>query len=316
MKIPTLLGVTIIITLIVLSILYYYSPKQTDEDYLQISGLKVVNISDTTATIVWQTTTPTTGKVVYSQNDDLSHTASDNRDRRADKGRLVHFVTLNNLKPESTYRYKIENDDFLSPDKALEFKTAISPNSSDTDLNFSFIKPLKGTILNTNLNPIDESLIFLQIPGAQELATFSSTAGNFVLPLKKVFSKDLDKIFTIPNGTTADLTIVKGSLKSEVKITISESSINLPPITIGSSLDLVNFEPKQMSKITFSETAFLGLDFNSDGKINSLDLAMLREAAKLPGAASTQSQSRFDINRDGAIDQQDIDSFSKSLTGN
>ena len=316
MKIPTLLGMTIIVTLIALTGLYfYYSPSEKTENNSQISDLKVVNLSDTSATIVWQTTTPTIGKVSYSLSEDLSQSASDNRDRGTDKARMVHFVTINNLKSDSKYFYKVKNDDSAYPDKALGFRTARASEESDDPLTFSFIRPLKGTILNTNLNPIDESLIFLQIPGAQEMATFSSTAGNFILPLKKVYNKELDKIFMIPSNTKADLTVVKGVLKSDIKISISDLSVNLPPITIGSSLDLEKFTPSQIKKITFSETAFQGLDFNKDGRINSLDLAMLKEAATLPGAANTQTQSRFDINTDGVIDQKDIDAFSKSLSG-
>lgn len=314
MKIPTLLGIALIVTLTALGALYYYyNPAPKENINFQVSNLQVVNITDTQATIIWQTSQPKVGEVEYSSFQMNLKKASDNRDHNQSKARMVHFVSLNNLKPDTKYSYKIKNDEALFPDKALEFKTAKVETGSNDDLTFSFVKPIRGTVLNTNLNPIDESLVLVKIEGAQELATFSSTAGNFIMPLKTVLNKSLDKIFTIPNETRAQLIIVKGDLKSEVKIMISEDSLNLPPISIGTNLDLTNYKLKSITKITFSTIPSFGNDFNGDAKVNSLDLALLREAAK---SGTVNTQSNFDINKDGIVDQEDVDQFSKSLAGN
>lgn len=311
MKIPTLLGIAMVITLVALGgLYYYYAPDPKPDADFQVSNLQVVNISNTSATVVWQTSSPATGEVEFGQFEQLSEKSSDNRDRTQPQARSVHFVTLNKLKPNTSYSYKIKNNDTPYPDKALGFKTANIPEAKAADLTFSFIKPLKGTVLNTNLNPIDESLIFLKIPGVQDLATFSSTAGNFILPLKSILNKELDKVFIVPPDSLADLTIIKGSFKSDVKIKISKDTINLPPIPIGANLDLTNFKSPTITKITFKGDQ-IEFDFNGDSKINSLDMAILREAAG--SARGTDTQSRFDINGDGIIDQKDIDIFSKAL---
>ncbi len=313
MRIPTLLGVAVIFALITSLGVYYYFGQDDHEEYnLEISDLKVVNITDTSATIAWQSSVPARGEILYSDSENLSKKAADQR-TPADINRSTHFVTINDLKPDTKYFYKTKNDSFIYPPKPLQFKTAKFSNNNE-ELTFSFSKPLKGTVLNTNLNPTDESLIYLNIPGAQEIGAFSSTAGNFVLPLKSVLSKELDKQFIIEDGTTAQLTIVKNNLKSNIKIVISQNSINLPPITVGSNLDLINYSPTQIKKITFSERQSQGLDFNGDGAINSLDLAQLREAVNLPGANNTQSQSKFDVNLDGVIDQKDVEGFSEALS--
>lgn len=309
MKIPTLVGIALLITLIVSVGLFIYYRSQEKAAAFQISDVDVVNIGNTTATVVWQTATPTTGEVVYSEDETLSEKAIDNRDRRQIRSRLVHFVTINNLKPNTRYFYKVKNDLEMSP-KALEFKTG-NATEPEGDLNFSFIKPLKGTVLNTNLNPIDESLVFLKIPGAEKLATFSSTAGNFILPLKTVLSENLNQIYIIAPDSAAELSIVKGSLRSTIKIIISEDTVNLPPIAIGSNLDLTNFKPQPLANIVFGGTRASSLDFNGDGRTNSLDLALLREVAK-PGGLKGTDSSRYDVNGDGEVDQKDIDDFSRS----
>ena len=312
MKIPTLLGVALIITLIALVGLYYYYTPKAEESSVEVTDLKVVNITDSSVSVVWQTSLPSVGQVLYGQSESNFQSADDIRDRGFKRARMVHFVTLNNLKPGAVYKYKISNDNLTLLPKALEFKTAKAQNSSNNQLDFSFPKPLKGTILNADLNPVDESLIFLEIDGAQTLATFSSTAGNFILPLKTVFNKQLDKVFVIPTDTKAKLKVIKGALKSEVSILISGKTINLPPITLGSNLNLENYESQPINQITFSTIPAIGSDFNNDQKVNSLDLALLKEAA----SSGVNTQSNFDINKDGIVDLDDVNEFSRSLNGN
>lgn len=315
MKIPTVLGFATIITLMALGgLYYYYSPKEETSANYGVADIKVVNITSNSATVVWQTNMPSVGGVFYNDSEQLSQKAADSRDRGLKRARMVHFANLSNLKPGTKYLYKVTNDEVAFPDQALGFETAKFELKQEDEITYSFLKPLKGTVLNTNLNPVDESLVFLEIPGAQSLGTFSSTAGNFVLPLKTVLSTNLDKLFLIPEDTQAALTVLKGSLRSEVKVTISDNKVNLPPIPVGSNLDLTNFEPQPFNKITFSTIPTIGSDFNGDQIINSLDLAILREAAGEANSGSVNTQSNFDINKDGIVDQDDVNEFAKSLT--
>lgn len=313
MKIPTLLGIALIITLAASAFFYFYF-KQTSRlsPNFAISDLAAVNLFSSSATIVWQTTAPSTGQVLYSETQNLNSKAKDNRDQADPQARLSHFVSINDLKPETKYFYKIQNNGVNYPEKALEFKTA-SNTQSDSELNFSFIKPFQGTILNANLNPVDESLVFLKIPGAQELATFSSTAGNFILPLKLVYNKDLNEVFNIPQNTKATLVVKKGTLISQVQVLISDETTNLPPIPIGGNLDLTNFKPQKADKISFSKNN--QYDFNGDGKVNSLDLAILLEKSQSKNPLNLNDLTKFDINSDGGVNQKDIDVFSQALTG-
>lgn len=315
MRIPTLIGIALIIALLgSLGFWFFSREKNQTQTSFAVSNLEIANTSNSAITIVWQTNLPAVGQIHFGESENLNQKASDNRDYKTSTPRLTHFATLKNLKPNTRYLYKIVNDSGSYPLKALEFKTANAANLDD--LNFSFIKPLKGTILNTNLNPIDESLIFLEIPGAQSLATFSSTAGNFILPLKLVLNKDLVQVFNIPPGTIAILTVRKGTLESKVKISISDSTVNLPPVTIGSNLDLTNYVKSPLTTITIGQGRKGTSDFNNDGKINSLDLAILRGKAGSRSTLSREDQIKFDINSDGIVDQNDIDVFSRSLVTN
>lgn len=315
MKIPTLLGIALILAIAVSAFFYFYYKKPPPASDFIVSDLQVVNIFETSSTIVWQTKLPTIGQVLYSENENTQNKAKDVRDQADPVGRLVHFVNIDSLKPNTKYFYRIQNNGVNYSDKVLEFKTASQISTNSDELYFSFIKPLKGTILNTNLNTIDESLIFLKIPGANNLATFSSTSGNFILPLKKVLNQDLNDLFSIAQKTPAELIIKKGDLEAKVKILISDETTTLPPIPIGANLDLSNFKPKTISIIKFSNSK-ANFDFNSDGKINSLDLAILREKTQPKNPLTPSDQTRFDLNSDGFVSQDDINIFSKALIGN
>lgn len=307
MKIPTLVGLTLIIAILVSIGLYVYFQKTEVETKLGIEQLQPVNVFANSATIVWQTDIPVIGQVVFGESENLNQLANDNRDRNGPVPRFTHFVTMNNLKGNTKYFYKIKNDNILYPEKIQGLTTAMPLPDSD-DLTFSFIKPLKGTILNTNINPIDEALIFLQIPGAEPMATFSSTAGNFILPLKTVYNPALDQLLIIPENTVANLNIVKGNLSSNVKISLSPDKVTLPPITIGTNLDLTNYEPQQIGVISMEPGIVTNLDFNNDKKINSLDLAILR--GQVGKNLSGQELIKYDLNSDKVIDQKDIAIFS------
>lgn len=315
MKIPTLIGIALIIALIGSLGFWFFSREKTkNEPGFEISDLQVANIADNTATVIWQTSLPSIGQVLYGQSDNLNLKSPDNRDSKQPGARITHFVTLKNLKPDTDYFYKIMNNSSNYPEKTLKFKTADINNVDE--LNFSFLRPLKGTILNTDLNPIEESLIFLEINGAQNLATFSSTAGNFILPLKLVLSKDLNQIFNVPQNTSATLTVKKGRLESRVKLAISDSTVRLPPITIGANLDLSNYTQPPIATISIGQSRKGTFDFNTDGTINSLDLAILRGKVGSRSLLRPEDQVKFDINSDGIVDQEDINLFSKSLVTN
>lgn len=314
MKIPTLIGIAAIIALIALSgLYYYYAPPSPPPANFSVSEVRAINITGNSATIVWESNIPSVGEVLFDKAGTFSQRAGDVRDRGLSKERMVHFVNLSGLTPGTKYSYRIKNDEVVNSE-ILEFQTGTFVEKNEGELTYSFIKPLKGTILNTNLNPISESLVFLEIPGASSLGTFSSTSGNFILPLKTVLNTELDKLFIIPEDTTAKLVIIKGTLRSEVKIKLSEDKVNLPPITIGSNLDLTSFEVQPFTKITFSTVSSFGNDFNGDQRVNSLDLALLKEAAGSAGSGSVNTQSNFDINKDGVVDQDDVNEFAKSLT--
>ncbi len=158
MKIPTILGLALLIIAISLGVfLYTYKQKKDNQKKEQLTpiNIQIVNTSDTQVSIVWQTKSPAIGIILSGEDNKLESKQPDDRDIEGQSPYVVHFVTIKNLKPDTNYFFQIQNDNFKFPNQAIQFKTE-KVNSSKIPPN----NPILGTVLDSNLQPIDEALVF------------------------------------------------------------------------------------------------------------------------------------------------------------
>src|SRR3989344_2646503 len=181
-RIPTLLALTLLALALGFGIFLDYKQDKLNDEIRNVytpKRLSLTNISDTKTTITWQSDTQTTGEILYGLTSDLDQKEPDARDQKNLSPRLSHFVELTNLSPNTTYYYKVKSQNELYPLKTLTFKTG--PSLTQIDLSN---KPIRGSLVDSFLNPLDDALVFLEIDGASRLATFTNSSGNFILPLK------------------------------------------------------------------------------------------------------------------------------------
>lgn len=302
-KIPTLLGLGIILVGTVAGVFLVGKVqvfKSSASPSQEPKSITVVNISANKAAVFWQTDQPIAGFIQAGPSTALGLTFKDERDEALDKHQL-HFVTLSNLSPGTTYYFKITSGaDTYPRGDPLTFKTA--PNSSS-----SSIQPLIGTVLETPSQPVKEAIALLEIPGAQKIATITKISGNFVLPLADLRSEDLSKNFDLGNiSQAATLTIFGPSKKSQIKIKLPAQNNILPPIVLGQDLDL-SAQIASPSP-TISKNDLSKYDLNHDGVINSLDLAIV-----INNLGKNPKQKGADLNGDGVVDQKDIDLIEKFI---
>src|SRR5262245_60806402 len=69
-----------------------------------ISKVVVSNIEDRSVTISWVSDQALAGNVIYGQN--LELTARDDRDQTSPVPRHLHYVSLKNLTPQTTYQFR------------------------------------------------------------------------------------------------------------------------------------------------------------------------------------------------------------------
>lgn len=307
-KFPTLLGLAILVagiaggTFLVNKVQIFKSQANQSNTPKTIT---LVNVSANSASIYWQTDSPTTGFIEAGSSYSLGLTFRDERDSSTPTVHQLHFVTLTNLIPNTTYYYKITSGGDSYPQSNFpSFKTSpqVTPSSR---------QPLIGTVLDTNSQPIKEAIVTLQIPGAQTLATITKEGGNFILPLTEIHNSFLEDIFNFPTSTTsANLTVFNTQNQSKVVISIPSIEKVLPPIILGKDFDFTEIN-KTATPAALPTPDIGKYDLNGDGVINSLDMAMvLKNFGKHP------KNKKADLNGDGVVDQQDVNLINKMIPHN
>lgn len=301
--IPTILGLGLLFTAIFLglTIFFYNQEFRKRVDFVNApKNAQVVNISDSKATVIWETNIETTGSLVWGKEGNLSNITLDDRDQKDQKVHQVHIVTLRDLSEEVTYEFQIKNNGSLS--KALSFKTGKKlPTQPETVSKKGGLtnKPVIGKILDPNLEPTKEALIVLNLTEGSTQATVTSTAGNFILPLVDLRSKDLDNYLIVENNLPGQLEIYSNNQVTKAKITLPLNG-SLPPIILGQQTDLT----QSSRSATIKKNP---IDLNGDNKINAVDLSII--IANLGKRGNNLS----DLNADQIVDQKDIDIISKAL---
>lgn len=273
LRIPTLLGFALLLTglgagvfLVTQGAFTGLRTKATSSPTPK--NITVANISSTQASIIWETGEPAMGFVQTGPSPLLGLTVRDDRDPGAPASHNLHFVTLQNLLPNTTYYYKITSGGTTYPSgNPLSFKTA-------SEINSSSLSPLIGTVVDANSQPVSEALVTLTIPGAQPLATITRTGSNFILPLSAIYTTSLEREFKLNPGSKATLTISDLQTSSRINLSLPFGEVALPPIVLGKDLNLE-------STSTNPTPPFSPEDLNKDGVVNSLDRIM-RQKTNLP----------------------------------
>lgn len=289
-KIPTLLGLAILIAAIISGVVVV-STNQLLTTRAGISAnpknINLVNLSATHASVYWQTDEDVPGFIQAGPSKQLGLTFRDERDQNVPTNHQLHFVTLTRLTPNTTYYYKIGSGaSTYPPGQPLSFKTTALSESSN-------LPPVIGQVIDSSFQPVKEAIIDLEIPNAPKLSTVTKMAGNFILPLSEI---------SLPASQSARLTIFNLQQQSQATILIPSPNL-LPPIVLGEDQDLTR-------QATPTPAPTIDADLNRDGTINSLDRSIL-----LQNLGKKPKNIRADLNRDGIVDQKDVDIINKLLPG-
>lgn len=287
MKIPTILGLLLLaISLGAGIFLYRQYQLRTNQEQLLLEpqNIKIVNISDSGATIVWETQKEAVGSILWGQN--TANFQPDDRDKNP-TARLTHFVTIKDLEADEKFTFKIKNNQFLYS-KGQQFTTA-KEVAGITDN-----KPILGTVINSNFEPVEDALILLSVPDGSELATFTLQSGSFLLSTTQLYKKSLEESFQFESDIEAKLFVYKKGLSSEVMITLPAKNEPLPQIVLGQNSDF--------RQSLVSDQQINPYDLNQDGEVNSLDLTIVHN-----NFGTNPTLPDADINLDGVVDKKDIE---------
>lgn len=306
-RIPTLLGLGIIAAGIAVgAFLVLKQQNIISQAYPDVSAqnITIANLSDDSVAISWQTSDAVPSFITFGSQNSNETTILDNRDtdpasiNGGPTSRLLHYVTIKNLLPKTTYQYKIISG--TSSSETLNFTTA-APLNFQTGL-----KPIIGSVLYRN-EPLDEGIVYLEIADAAIQSSLIKNTGNFLIPMSQIRKLDLSEGFSPMKDTVAKLTVLSNKGQSTVLFKLEDFEKELPAIKLGENLDLISLKQNLTT-----------YDLNGDGGVNSADYAIvfqnlgpLRETN--PNRKQVGKNPKADLNEDGVVDQEDLDLIAKQI---
>ncbi|MBI2597393.1 hypothetical protein HYW41_04510 [Candidatus Daviesbacteria bacterium] len=319
-KIPTLLGFAIIIlgifagVILVSSKQIFISKASPD---IAPQNVTVSNLSDTEATISYQTSTPVTSFINFGQitpneqtileDKDLSQADEQNPSSGAKpQPRLVHYITLKNLLPKTTYQYKI-----ITGKKLGEIQNLTTASPLNSQVGF---RPIIGSVIDKD-SPLTEGVVYLSIAGATTQSAQIKASGNFLIPVSQIRKDDLTDTYSLTDDTLAKLIVISNSGSASALFKFKISGNTLPPLELGRDVDLTNFlepTPKPASpsaqELNEQSSSTNKFDLNGDGRVNATDNAII-----LQNFGSKPKNNKADLNNDGKVDQKDLDLMAKQI---
>lgn len=199
--------------------------------------IKITNINDTSLTVSWITDEKTSGFIKYgTEINSLTFTTTDDRDQISGKtGNFnTHHVTLKNLKPATSYYFKIGSggklfDSNTQPYQVTTAKAASNPPANDVAY---------GTVIDQNNNPIEGVIVYLSLANATPVSTLTKASGSWVIPLNLVRSADLigwavyDK-----EASIEEIFVQAGVLGTATVVATTKNDSPMPKITLGQNFD-------------------------------------------------------------------------------
>ncbi len=236
-RIPTLLGMMLILIGIVTTsfmvgqetnFLGFASPLNTPEN------IRFTNISDASFTVSYITVEKTTGLVSFGTTEALGTTVLDEEDEKTKNvtSRNTHVISVKNLKPLTTYYFKITNNDTTFLNNGKPFTLVTGPaikNESDKPLEIS------GAVLFPN-STISEALLYVSSSRGQSLVTRVNPNGIYKLSLPSLRTDDLGSHLILKDTDILTMLVVGSSMESH--ITLFANQVHpVPTIILSKNYD-------------------------------------------------------------------------------
>ena len=209
--------------------------------------VKISNITDSSFTITWLTQDKADGFVIWGKSKSLGQTT--NEETKA-KG-YTHSATITNLEPETTYYFKINSggDLYDNDGSPWEAKTAAKLSSSETQA----IQNISGSIVNALGAPAASVLVFVKAGGSNLLSTYTSENGNWIIPLNKIRTSDLNNSYKINGQDLLEINVQAGPEGIASAQIYAEKATATPLITLGQTYDFRNLTTNQNDSLPKSE---------------------------------------------------------------
>lgn len=196
--------------------------------------VKITNISHSSFVVTWTTTEAVEGIVSLGETPELGEIRKDIRDQEKNQSvrSQVHYVLVDNLKPEKKYYFKIisQGSSFGNPEKPFEVTTAPEKIPADNDIAF-------GKILTPDQQSAADCLVFLSLANTITQAAITDTNGHWLIPLSTARSLNLKEFTQYDREAQIEEIFVKGQGKVANATLTTGNDSPVPDIVLGQSYD-------------------------------------------------------------------------------
>ncbi len=232
---------------------------------LEISNVHTIDVTDTSATVVWETDEPADGFVSYSADESNFQTEG--------HGTLVteHSVTLNNLNPETSYSYSVESNGQTDDDNGNFYSFSTLPLDTEApQLTVELPTTIQGNTLSIEGSAEVGAFVNVILNNDPVAGITVDESGTFLFSTIQIIA-DTSNTITVqavdPSGNTAEkqFTVISDNTKPTITIDnlpdlIEETTITLSgTISEESSIEILinNKSQAQTDGTTFEHTVQL-----------------------------------------------------------
>lgn len=238
-KIPTIVGLLLIVVGIAGYILYSQKNTIRNNPAIVPAKVRITNISDNKFTVSWITGTETLGTVEYGVvGQKLMTVDKDERDGATAGKYRTHHITIEKLQPSTQYAFRI-----LSGDKPVRFDNKGTPYTTSTGPVIGATPTSQNFYGNVQLpskQSANGSIVYITLPNGATASTLVRESGNYAFTLSTIRTADLRSYITYdPSATIASLTVESGDQQSISAVSLANSA-PVPTITLGQNTDFLN----------------------------------------------------------------------------
>jgi len=239
-RVPTILAIFVLLAALFAGV-FLIQKGQTlflrAEPEITPNQLKITNITSSSFTVSWITEKKTSGFVKFGETTSMEETAPDDRDQvSGSTGSFqTHYVTLKNLKPKTTYFFKIGSGGKIFDDSGKPYKittaaiTSGAPPPSDI---------ASGTVLKPNGEPAEGAIVYLSMANVTPQSALARTSGSWIIPLNTAYNANLSALANYDRESQIEEIFIEGgSLGTATVITTTKNDNPVPEIMLGKNYD-------------------------------------------------------------------------------
>lgn len=199
--------------------------------------IKITNITDNSFSASWITNEKTAGFIRFGETTRLGSTMADDRDQLSGETGLfsTHYVTLKNLKPKTTYYFKLGSGSKIYDNNGRPYQITTAPAIS---LPYPPSDVAYGKIIKQDGSPAEGSIVYLSLANATPQSVLVQSSGSWVIPLNLTRSADLLAYTTYDKEASIEEIFVQAAQAgTATAVATTKYDSPVPTITLGKSFD-------------------------------------------------------------------------------